>query len=79
MSMHKKYGIHLAQKTDTLLLADIFENFRETCQKIYKLHPTHFLSAPGSAWQACLKMTKVKLELLTDENMLLMFEQEIRG
>ena len=66
-------------QSDTLLLADIFENFRETCQRIYKLDPTHFLSAPDLAWQACLKMTKVKLELLTDENMLLMVEEGIRG
>ena len=66
-------------QSDTLLLADIFENFRETCQRIYKLDPTHFLSAPGLAWQVCLKMIKVKLELLTDVNMLLMVEEGIRG
>ena len=70
---------YLYVQSDTLLLADIFENFRETCQRIYKLDPTHFLSAPDLAWQACLKMTKVKLELLTDENMLLMVEERIRG
>ena len=69
---------YLHVQSDTLLLADIFENFRETCEKIYKLDPTHFLSAPISAWQACLKMTKIKRELLTDENMLLMFEEGIR-
>ena len=66
-------------QSDTLLLADIFESFRETCQRIYKLDPTHFLSAPGLAWQACLRITKVKLELLTDANMLLMVEEGIRG
>ena len=70
---------YLHVQSDTLLLADIFENFRETCEKIYKLDPTHFLSAPISAWQACLKMTKIKRELLTDENMLLMFEEGVRG
>ena len=66
-------------QTAMLVLADVFENFRDTCQKIYKLDPAHFVSAPGLAWQACLKMTKVKLQLLTDENMLLMSEEGIRG
>ena len=47
--------------------------------EIYGVHPAHFLSAPGSAWQACLKMTGVKLELLTDIDMLLMVEERIRG
>ena len=66
-------------QSDTLLLTDIFENFRETCQRIHKLDPTNFLSAAGLAWQACLKMTKVKLESLTDLNMLLMVEERIQG
>ena len=47
--------------------------------EIYELDPAHFLSAPGLAWQACFKKTKVKLELLTDEDMFLMFEKGIRG
>ena len=64
---------------DTLLLADVFENFRDKCTEIYELDPAHFLSAPGLAWQACLKKTKVKLELLTDIDMLLMVEKGIRG
>ena len=63
--------------SDTLLLVDVFENFRNKCIKIYKLDPTHFLSAPGLAWEACLKKTKVKLELLTDYDMLIMFEKGI--
>ena len=66
-------------QSDTLLLADVFEKFRKTCLEIYQLDPTHFVSAPGLAWQACLKKTKIKLELLTDINMLLMFEEGIRG
>ena len=59
-------------QSDTLLLADVFENFRNTCLKVYELDPAHFLSLPGLAWQACLKKTNVKLELLTDYDMLLM-------
>ena len=53
-------------QSDTLLLADVFENFRNNCIEIYENDPAHFLSAPGLAWQACLKKTEVKLELLTD-------------
>ena len=66
-------------QSDTLLLADVFENFRDKCIEIYELDPAHFLSAPGLAWQACLKKTGIKLELLTDNDMLLMFEKGIRG
>ena len=64
---------------DTLLLVDFFENFTDKCIEIYELDPAHFLSAPGLAWQACLKKTKVELELLTDIDMLLMIEKRIRG
>ena len=66
-------------QSDTTLLADVFENFRDKCIEIYELDPAHFLSAPGLAWQACLKKTQVELELLTDNDMLLMFEEGIRG
>ena len=66
-------------QTDTLLLADVFENFRNMCIKVYELDPAHFLSAPGLACQACLKKTEVKLELLTDVDMFLMVEKGIRG
>ena len=66
-------------QSDTLLLADVFEKFRNKCIEIYELDPTHFLSAPGLAWQTCLKKTEVKLELLTDADMLLMVEKGIRG
>ena len=52
-------------QSDTLLLADVFENFRNKCIEMYELDPAHFLSATGLAWQACLKKTEVKLELLT--------------
>ena len=56
----------------------MFQNFRDKCIEIYGLDPAHFLSAPGLAWQACLKKTGVKLELLTDY-MLLMVEKGIQG
>ena len=65
-------------QSDTLLLADVFENFRNTCIKVYELDPAHILSLPRLAWQACLK-TNIKLELLTDYDMLLMVEEGIRG
>ena len=66
-------------RSDTLLLADVFENLRNKCIEIYELNPAHFLSAPGLAWQACLKNTEVKLELLTDIDMLFMVEKGIRA
>ena len=66
-------------QSDTALLADVFENFRDKCIEIYDLDPAHFLTAPGLAWQACLKKTEVELELLTDNDMLILFEKGIRG
>ena len=63
----------------TFLLADVSENFRNKCIEIYELDPAHFLSAPGLAWQACFKKTKVELEFLTDFDMLLMVEKGITG
>ena len=61
------------------MLADVFENFRNKCIEIYELDPAHFLSAPGLAWQACLKKTGVELELLTGVDILLIVEKGIRG
>ena len=59
-------------QSDTALLSDVFENFRDKCIEIHELDPALFLSAAGLAWQACLKKTKVELELLTDNDMLIM-------
>ena len=69
----------LYNETDVLLLADVFENFRNICLNNYKLDPAHYFTAPGLAWDACLKMTGVNLELLSDIDMLLMIEKGIRG
>ena len=71
--------INLYVQSDTLLLADVFGNFRNMCIKVFELDPAHFLSPPGLAWQAFLKKIEVKLELLTDVDMLLMVEKGIRG
>ena len=64
-------------KTDTILLANVFESFRSVFMKNYGLDPAHFYTAPGLAWKACLKKTGIRLELLLDPDMLLMFEQGI--
>ena len=61
------------------MLADVFENFQNMCLKIYGFGPAKFLSAPGLAWQATFKKIKVKLDLFTDIDMLLMVEKGIRG
>ena len=65
-------------QSDTLLLADVFENFRNKYIKIYELYPSRFLSAPRLSWQVCLKKAEVEFELLTNIDMLLMVEKGIR-
>ena len=66
-------------KSDVLLLSDVFENFRDVCLDNYRLDPMFYYTAPGLAWDACLKITKVRLELLTDYDILMMVEKGIRG
>ena len=78
MKTFKDY-LKLYNETDVLLLADVFENFRDVCLKNYGLDPVYYFTAPGLAWDACLKITGVNLELLTDSDMLLMIEKGIRG
>ena len=70
---------NLYNQVDVLLLADVFENFRDICIKNYNLDPAHYYTAPGLAWDAVLKLTESKLELLSDPDMLLMVEKGIRG
>ena len=82
----KEFRIHnlgdyhdLFLRTNVVLLANVYEAFRETCLEHYKLDPAHFYTAPGLAWKVCLKHTEIRLKLLTDPDMLLMFERGIRG
>ena len=66
-------------RMDVVLLANVFEEFRNTCMKHYGLDPANLYTSPSLAWKACLKKTGIKLELLQDPDMLLMFERGIRG
>ena len=63
-------------QSNILLLADVFKNVANKCIEIYELNPAHFLSAPGLAWEPCLKNTGVRLKLLIDIDMLLMVEKK---
>ena len=66
-------------KTDILLLVDVFENFRKACLTYYKLDPLHYITSPGLAWDAMLKMTGINLQLITDIDMQLFIEKGLRG
>ena len=66
-------------QSNTLLLANVFENFRNMCLEIYKLDFAKFVSVSGLAWQVALKNTNIKLDLLTDIDMLVIVEKDIRG
>ena len=65
--------------TDTLLLADVFNGFRDLAFDVYKLDPSHYVTAPSLSWSAALKLTKVNLELLDDIDMHLFIDKAIVG
>ena len=65
--------------TDVLLLADVFENFRNICMKDYRLDPAHYYSAPGLSWDALLRMTRANLDLISDLDKQLFIEKGMRG
>ena len=75
--MREYHDLYL--KTDVILLADVFENFRKVCKENYNLDPAWYFTSPGLAWDAMLKITGVELELLSDPNIYLMVENGIRG
>ena len=75
-TMGEYHNLYL--KSDILLLADVFENFRKTCLQYYKLDPCHYFTSPGLSWDAMLKMTNIKLELMTDINMFQFIEKGMR-
>ena len=66
-------------KSDILLLTDVFVNFRKTCLRYYKLDPYHYFSGPGMSWDSMLKMTDIKLELMTEIEMFQFIEKGMRG
>ena len=76
-SMGEYHDLYL--KSDILLLTDVFENFRKACQQYYELDPAHYFTAPGLSWDAMLKRTKTKLELISDVDMFQFIEKGMRG
>ena len=76
-SMGEYHDLYL--KSDVLLLADVFENFRKICIQYYKLDPYHYFTSPGLSWDAMLKMTDIKLELMVDIDMYQFIEKGMRG
>lgn len=76
-SLGEYHDLYLA--TDVLLLADLFENFRSTCQDAYDLDPAHYLTTASLSWDACLKMTRIELDAISDPDLHLFFESGVRG
>ena len=71
------HGLYL--KCDVFLLADVIEKFRSNSLKSYGLCPSHYLSAQALNWDAMFNMTKVELETISDADMYLFFENDMRG
>lgn len=71
--------MELYLKTDVLLLADIFENFKIICKSIYELDPCHYYTAPGLSWDAMLRKTHIKLDLIQDIEIYNFIKKGIRG
>ena len=76
-TMGESHDLYLV--SDVLLLTDVFENFRKTCMQYYKLDPCHYFTSPGLSWDAMLKMTNIKLELMTDIDMFQFIKKGMRG
>ena len=76
-TMKYYHGLYLL--CDVLLLADVFQKFRNSSLKNYGLYPSHYLGAPALSWEAMLSVTKVELELISDANMYLFFKKDTRG
>ena len=66
-------------KTDVLLVADVFEKFIKICLNYYSLDPYHYFSAPGLSFDSMFKMTEIKLELISDINVYLYIEKDMKG
>ena len=75
-TMNDYHDLHL--KCHVLLLADVFEKFRNNSLKNYGLCPSHYLRAPGLSWDALLKMTEIKVELISDPDMHIFFEKRYK-
>ena len=76
-TMGKYHDLYLV--SDVLLLTDVFENFRKTCMQYYKLYACHYFTSPGLSWDAMLKMTNIKLELMTEIDMFQFIKKGMRG